>query len=489
MLHIVRNNPAENLMNHAAKQRYTALHKSKRNVFLSAIVSTLMLAGGIHTAGAADYYVDGANGLNTNAGTSDYPFQTPWQAWTVAVAGDTIHLKPTITYGPLWFGPTETRPHLTGGAPGAPITIRGTGSGSSMTKISGKGVNFGLMLDKTAHMRLENLDVTAPGHGQMSGWSAFYIKNSHHIELRSNYAHDAGCAGIQAHHADYVRIIGNRVAGNAKIVHNNIFCSGISNHENKNFDGNTGVRMEVSNNFVYGNTNIKPVDCTGSCTNSDGNGIIIDDSRRLQTDGVAYLGATLVDNNVVFNNGGRGLSIYQSDNVTVRGNSFYHNNKDPDLGAWRPGEIHVETSGGIKLYGNIAFSAGAAGTSLSGAHVAISIQNSTGAPLAADYNLSFNPQDNNALHYYQRNNATTVTFGDANKWGNPQHVAASLDPAVADFRVKSTSPALGYSSPVNTFPAIDYLYATRTSPYTAGAYHIAVQSTNTTKPKRSKPTR
>lgn len=474
-------------MNDAAKRRYNALNNAKRSVVLHALAGTLLLAGATQTAGAADYYVDGANGLDTNAGTSDYPFQTPWKAWTVAVAGDTIHLKPTITYGPLWFGPTGTRPHLTGGAPGAPITIRGTGSGSGMTKISGKGVNFGLMLDNTAHMRLENLDVTAPGHGQMSGWSAFYIKNSHHIDVRNNHAHDAGCAGIQAHHADYVHIIGNRVAGNAKIVHNNIFCSGISNHENKNFDGNIGVRMEVSNNIVYGNTNIKPVDCTGSCTNSDGNGIIIDDTRRQQTDGVAYLGATLVDNNVVFNNGGRGLSIYLSDNVTARGNTFYYNNKDPDLGAWRPGEMHVESSGGIKLYGNIAFSAGAAGTSLTGAHVAISIQNSSGAPLAADDNLSFNPQNNSALHFYERYNSTTVTFGSVNKWGNPQHVAASLDPAVADFRVKSTSPALGYSSPANTFPAIDYLYTKRSSPHTAGAYHVAVQST--TNPKRSKTTR
>jgi parallel beta-helix repeat protein len=476
-------------MSYAAGCHYTALPKKKRSVFRNAIAATLMLAGSVQTAVAADYYVDGANGLNTNAGTSEYPFQTPWKAWTVAVAGDTIHLKPTATYGPLWFGPTADRPAATGGAPGAPVTIRGTGTGSGMTKVSGKGSNFGLMLDNTAHVHIENLDVTAPGHGTLSGWSALYIKNSRHIDVRSNYAHDAGCAGIQTHHADYVRIIGNRVAGNAKVVYNNVFCSGISNYDNKDADGNTGVKMEVANNIIYGNTNVKPANCTGSCTNSDGNGIIIDDSRRLQTaDKEAYLGATLVDNNVVFNNGGRGLSIYQSDNVTTRGNTFYHNNKDPDLGAWRPGEIHVDGSGGVKLYGNIAFSAGSAGTTLTGAHVAISIQNSSGAPVAVDYNLSFNPQNKSALHFYERNNSTTVTFGEANKWGNPQHVAASLDPAVADFRVATTSPALGYSSPAGTFPATDYLYTTRTSPNTAGAYHIAVSkaSTGTKRPRTTK---
>lgn len=449
---------------------------------LQCVGTSLLLSAALPSAKAADYYVDGIYGLNTNAGTSEYPFQTPWKAWTMATGGDTIHIRPTTLYGPLWFGPTAERPGATGGSPGAPVTIRGTGTGSDLTKISGKGMNFGLMLDKSAYVRIENLDITAPGHGDLSGWSAVYIKNSHHVEVKGIYAHDAGCSGIQTHHADYVRVIGNRVANNAKVVHNNVYCSGISQHDNRNTDTNTGVKMEVSHNIVHGNTNIKPADCTDRCTNSDGNGIIIDDSRRLQTsDKEAYLGRTLVDNNVIFGNGGRGLSIYQSDNVTARGNTLYHNNRDPDLGAWRPGEVHVNKSGGVDLFNNIFFSAGSAGTSLTGTHVAISIQNSSGAPIKVDYNLSFNSQGDKSRHYYLQNNVTTVTIGGSNKWSNPQHQSPSTDPAIADFRVKSNSSALGFSSPPGTYPEVDYLYVPRTQPITVGAYHKPVVSGSGTK--------
>lgn len=447
----------------------------------SVFLAVVLLAAGMPYAMATDYYVDGLNGSNTNAGTQDYPFLTPWKAWTVAVAGDTIHLVPSTTYGPLWFGPTAERPTKTGGAPGAYITIRGTGTPGNMTKVSGKGENFGLMLDKSSYVRLQNLDITAPGHGDISGWSGFYIKSSHHVDVVNNYAHHAGCTGIQTHHADYVRIIGNRVADNAKVVHNNVFCSGISLHDNLNTDTNTGVKMEVAHNFVYGNTNIKPNPCTSPCTNSDGNGIIIDDSRRLQAsnDKQPYTGATLVENNVVFGNGGRGVSIYQSDHVTVRGNTFYHNNKDPDIGAWRPGEAHVNKSGGVNLYNNIFFSAGSAPTAATGEHVAISLQNSSGAPIVVNYNLSYNPKNVKRLHIFQANNQTTVDIGKVNKWGNPRHHSPSLDPSLADFRVKSDSPALGYKSPSNTYPKVDYLYDLRTSPVTVGAYQIPVASTIT----------
>ena len=40
---------------------------------------------------------------------------------------------------------------------------------------------------------------------------------------------------------------------------------------------------------------------------------------------------TLIENNVVFDNGGRGIQIFKSDHVLVRNNTSYHNVKDPNI--------------------------------------------------------------------------------------------------------------------------------------------------------------
>ena len=41
-----------------------------------------------------------------------------------------------------------------------------------------------------------------------------------------------------------------------------------------------------------------------------------------------YTFPTLVENNLVYSNGGKGIQIQLSDNVTIRNNTAYHNNLD-----------------------------------------------------------------------------------------------------------------------------------------------------------------
>lgn len=411
------------------------------------------------SAMAAHWYVDGKSGNDAAAGDSSRPLRTVTQAWNRAYAGDTIHIKPTITYGRVYLSGKS-------GASGRPITIQGD-STSNMPKISGKSASFGIMLDRVSHVTLKNLNVTAPGTGTYSGWSAFYIKNSHHINVTGNVAHHAACTGIQTESSDYLTITGNRVYNNANVVKNGVYCSGISLHENRDIDGNTGTKMVVRGNYVYNNRNITC--CTNR--NSDGNGIIIDDSRRTQTDYKAYRGAHLIENNVVFNNGGRGIHMYKSDRATIRNNTLYRNNTDRYISGWRPGEISVLESGGANIYNNVFYSAASSGTSTTGQHVSISIQSSyKGAAHNVNYNLNYNAKGNSSLQTYFRNNPVGLNYGGNNKWGNPRFKTASTDGSSANFRPVSGSPAFGFHAPSYTFAPKDFLSVTRMSPVTAGAY-------------------
>lgn len=417
----------------------------------------------LHSALAAHWYVDGKYGSNSNNGSSSYPFANVWRAWSAAAPGDTIHLKPTVTYGYIYLSKKS-------GYAGKPITIQGDSS-TNQTKISGSGSNYGIMVDGAHYLAFKNLNVTAPGSGTYAGWSAIYVKNAHHVSISDSVFHNSGCAGIQTQHSDHITLERNQVFGNAKIVKNSVFCSGISMHWNKDFDTYTGTKMIIRNNVVYGNTNIK---ACSTCTNSDGSGIIIDDSRRTQLDYKAYKGGHLIENNVVFNNGGRGLHIYKSDRVVVRSNTFYHNNRDYAEGAWRPGEVSAIASGSTFIHNNIFFSTGSSGTSTTGAHVSISVQDShSGGSHNIDHNLNYNSKGLTSLQTYFRNNSVAVNYGGNNRWGNPWFKSATVDASAADFRPAAGSPAYNFFSPAWSYPATDLKGISRTSPVTAGAYQRA----------------
>jgi parallel beta-helix repeat protein len=67
--------------------------------------------------------------------------------------------------------------------------------------------------------------------------------------------------------------------------------------------------------------------CIGINTHTDGNGIIFDDWGL-----VSYAYAGLIESNIVFNNGGRGIEVNSPQNVTVANNVAFDNARDP-LGA------------------------------------------------------------------------------------------------------------------------------------------------------------
>jgi len=171
--------------------------------------------------------------------------------------------------------------------------------------------------------------------------------NVHHVQILNNKVHDAGESGIQFNQSDFIKIEGNETYNNASSG----WFSGISIYENRNITGDTstdGYRTIVRNNISHDNV-------TKSGAHTDGNGIIIDDFQSTQASGHPnYTFKTLVENNLVYENGGKGIQVTWSDSVTVKNNTAYHNNQDPaNTGTWR-GELSNSASNNNTWVNNIA---------------------------------------------------------------------------------------------------------------------------------------
>jgi hypothetical protein len=168
-----------------------------------------------------------------------------------------------------------------------------------------------------------------------------------------------GCIGTKR--ADYILIRNNEVHHCG--LYNIWAQSGISVWENHNFDDNQDTyRTVITGNRSYSNYNhfkfYASSDAATADSYTDGNGIIIDalaiDQGYLSdgADGV-YTGRTLIENNVTYNNGGKGINIFASDNIDVIHNVSYKNGQHPEI----PGEIALGDTSNVRMLNNIIYAA------------------------------------------------------------------------------------------------------------------------------------
>ena len=410
---------------------------------------------------ATDYYVDGKNGNDLNSGSQDRAFASVHRALDVVQPGDTIHVEPTVTYsGPFWIAVS--------GKPNAPITLQGDGGSQAMTTVVGSN-SFAIQVDGSAsYITIQGFDASAPGNRS----AIFVSPGATHVLINGNRAHDSGGTGIAASGADYVAVFNNVVFNNAFDTTSS--CgSGISLYQLRNTDGSTAVKNYVLNNVAYGNSNTPG----GPCSDSDGNGIIIDDARNSQNNSPygPYVGATLVANNVAFGNGGRGIHVYNSDNVTVVNNTLYENNQDPHGGPWQPGEITLLQSCNDNILNNIVYSDGLKKDYYY--HVGISVQYCKGGgPVIVNNNLLYNAPNINAYAFYTDSNTSIVSIaplGRWNTWADPRFKAPTDSGTGADFEVLRGSPAMNLGNPAFT-PTSDILGNPAPRWPAVGAYEVPV---------------
>jgi hypothetical protein len=138
--------------------------------------------------------------------------------------------------------------------------------------------------------------------------------HSHHIRVLNSYVRFMGAAGISIMNCDYATIAHNVVYrfGDAEG-----WSSGISlNWDSGAFwvDQASGFHNVVADNIIAGGVD-------NSANHSDGNGIILDLGGNIAP--------TLLADNVVYMNGGRGITTLQtSGKVVVLNNTLYKNGLD-----------------------------------------------------------------------------------------------------------------------------------------------------------------
>jgi hypothetical protein len=390
------------------------------------------------------YYVDKVKGNDNNSGTTEkLAFQTIDRANQQVNPGDTVYVK-NGTY-------LENVTIKISGSPNNWITFKAFPG--HQPKILGTS---GAFIVEGNYIKIIGFEITSTiENGIAIGGQ---IGGNHHTQILNNKIHNSGCNGIGGMKTDYLTIEYN-------IVYQNAFtapwlCSGISIYQAQNSDQKPGFHNIIRGNISYANEN-KLSRKDGKV--SDGNGIIIDDSKHTQakTPTPKYTGWTLVENNVVFDNGGRGIHVFQSEHVIVRHNTSFKNSKSPNLDL--DGEITALYAADARFYNNIAYARDHSKRTLVDRH---SSRNKW------DYNLVYNGKTPAA------GSDSQATFGT--------HQTIDIDPAFimptviasqANFRLQAKSPAINIGTPISA-AKIDLTGNKRPagSKYDLGAYEYTTKA-------------
>jgi len=386
------------------------------------------------TSNSANYYVNGSAGNNSNSGLSiEKALKTLQKAADKTIAGDTVFIMSgtyvkdfswssdvvaetssgTSDKWIVWINYPGHKPFVTFDCWRA-FNIQG-----SYIEINGltvKGNNANVTLQQALNQPQSCANPTGSHDPRFNGNGITVDGRNgthyHHITVKNCTVFDCGGAGINFIQSDYITAENNTVYNNS--WYTLWATSGINLWQNWNSDDYTGVKNKIRNNICYGNRQYVPI-LPPNCSFSDGNGIIIDDSNNTQNGSAlgAYKGRTLIENNIVYKNGGSGIHTYLSKHVDIINNTAYLNNQSAEL---NDGQIFPNSSEDIRIFNNIL---------VAPANKKINSNYNNGKSIVYDYNLHFG------------GNAVALTGSHLVK-GDPKFV----DAANNDFSLQQTSPAI-----------------------------------------------
>lgn len=327
-----------------------------------------------YSAAAVKYYVKAGASANNNGLSASTPFPSIQTAADRVAPGDSVFVMAGT------YTNTGTNDVVTLRRTGTPARwIVFTNYQSDVPKLSFNGWQGFQLNPCSAYLKIQgfeiignNANVTLPqattqpgscdnptgtvlpifnGNGiSLSGRTGGNVR-PHHVVLSNNIIHDCGGAGMSAIESDYVTIENNTVYNNAWYT---IYgASGISILNAWNYDANTSTpRTIIRGNRSYGNRLfVKWRNGTVCQGITDGNGIILDNNNA--TFGAnpigAYTGKFLIENNLCYQNGGRGINVNYSDNATVVNNTFYQNAASPEIST----EFAMRYAVSTRFYNNI----------------------------------------------------------------------------------------------------------------------------------------
>ena len=388
------------------------------------ICALIALFMGLTVAGAASattwYFAPNGDDWTTGNGSSSRPWQNPGYHNASFQPGDILMIGPG-TYTPQWgWGLTAS-----GSPAGGYITLQCAPNFASKIAVTTQYMNGISILHGGSYWDIKGCDVSSATATAITAGGSFSAPYGPitHIIIDGNYTHDSACMGIGAGAngnnglpVDYIIFRNNIAYNNARTA--TVDCSGIGLYEPVAADSAPGYHILVQGNISYNN-----FDCDAChAQTSDGNGIIIDDFLHTQNPGVPYTPATLVENNLAVNNGGNGIHIFLSQNVTVRNNTAWGNVQDPKhCGGYEIGSILAVN---VQFYDNLAYATGH--TNCNGATIAglTVLAGGSAVGTTVGWNMAYNLWGNN----FALISATGVSKPQGNWTGTDPHFAAPFRP-------------------------------------------------------------
>lgn len=383
---------------------------------------------------AASYFIR-PNGNNENKGLDTIcPFKTIQKAARIAKPGDTIFIMNGLykNFKTYWIvdsicSGTEKAWIVIMAYPGHKPQLYCNGSGgfyiSSASYIEINGLEM-IGNKDTITLDYANSHSAAPecrGIGIFLSGGNSQTAHPHHIRIINNSISNFCQAGISVVQCDYVTISNNIVCSNA--WYGKWAGSGITVYQNWQFDTITEYKMLITKNICYDNRSLVKWVSTGKL--SDGNGIIVDDSKNTQHKSPLgkYAGRTLVANNVCYNNGGSGIHSYSSEHVDIVNNTVFKNSQVVNFAS-----CFAYSSNDVRIFNNIIFA-------------------DTGK------NVNDNKGDTNVIYDYNIyfGGLAPAIRGEHDTIIDPKLTNPSIDPEKADFRPMKGSYAIGHGKP---FPII-----------------------------------
>ncbi len=308
-----------------------------------------------------NFYVDGVTGQDVStSGSQSYPWNTIQYANNKGglKPGDCVNVAAGTYAQPGTGGMGLTL--STGGNANAPTGyVTYIGAPNHATRITGSASTYNLVRITGSYIIIDGFDLDGTGtpNYAVSNDPAFSQGPGHHIMVLNNLIHDSGGGGVGFQHADYFTVIGNTIYNTCNT--SQYQESGISIYEPAALQNFTPTlvwdtatfHITIANNIVYNNAEKM------AGAHSDGNGIIIDDwLYTQQAPHTPYPYQGLVQSNLSYNNGGKGIQVFLSLNVTVANNTVFNNNLDvQNTATWR-GELNNAASNNVKWINNIAWS-------------------------------------------------------------------------------------------------------------------------------------
>ena len=378
-----------------------------------------------------NYYVS-PTGNDANRGTQSAPWATLQHADAAAggrVAGDCVNVAPgtyaagvMLRHGGNLASATGYVAYRCQRLDRCKITSTGGNGAPTFTINTAGGPNYividGFEMAASSPVVYGNgVFINNNGTGEPTG-----TLSVHHIWIINNVIHGYGESGIGTNEADWIFALHNLVYNNAMVTCDAqgsgiglVVAKVVANYLPTTQDQRWAPFHQVVAWNVARDNIITRCGSASSAYDTDGNGIIVDTFNGNGVDNVSYPDQTLVANNVVYSNGGKGIQIYRSSHVTVANNTAYNNNLDPWNRGYPRGEINLAGGTNNQFLSNIAYAIPAA--SIADPRCQGATYNPSPAPCPLMANVALMGADGAGVTDIGNLWSNNITFGGNPPWG------------------------------------------------------------------------